>query len=525
MASAEQQFAARRIAFAAFMDRGAKFELQAFYWARSLIESGTAASPGDIHLYVPASLEEPPGWALRAGIGVVPIAYWDRRHPYCNKLGLWREELFDGYTDVCFTDTDIFFVQRPQLPLTDGIAAAIVDRENPKWPWLRKVFAAAGLPVPEPVPVRWSDDPGEVSAPTNCNGGFYLANRALIGSLGSAWSRWARWLLDAPSIASPLGVHVDQVALCLALSELGRAVTPLPATVNIPTHLGRLPGTFSDLPTVLHYHSHFDNKGNLRATGTAAVDAAIAAANRMIEGWKRSEFDNRLFWNARYALFPDLGSGIGSRGETLEDKRTLLCPFAHAFRSTIDIGCGDLEVTRGLPFQNYLGVDVSDEALAIAREKEPGRAFVTMGEFMSGSQSADLLLCLDVLIHQSDYRDFLSLIDLAVDRARDLVIISGYDAEPEFVSSMVFYHEPISHSLKTHAGVRRADVIGRYRDIVVYAAVKKHGRLDEAAMQQRRSSGKRATSSPAGSQSAHIGSPVPRRSQSKIMLTSRFIDQ
>ena len=494
MSLATQQPAARRTAFAAFMDRDAKYELQAFYWARSLIESGTAATLGDIHLFVPESLEAPPGWALRAGIRVVPIAYWDRRHPYCNKLGLWQEQLFGSYTDVCFTDTDIFFVQRPQLPLVDGIAAAVVDRENPRWPKLTEAFAAAGLAVPEPVPVRWSNNPGEVTAPTNCNGGFYLVSQRLIGPLGTAWSRWARWLLDTPSIASPLGAHVDQVALCLALSELGRAVTPLPAGVNIPTHLGQLPGIFSIPPTVLHYHSHLDNRGNLRATGTAPVDAAVAAANSMIEGWKRSGFDNRVFWNARYALFPDLGSGIGSRGKTLEDKRTLICPFANAFRSTIDIGCGDLEVSRGLPFQNYLGVDVADEALAIAREKEPSRAFVTMGEFMSGSQSADLLLCLDVLIHQSDYRDYLSLIDLAVERARDLVIISGYDAEPEFVSSMVFYHEPISHSLKKQAGVRRADLIGRYRDIVVYAAVKKGGRLDQDAIQEQLSSiGQRAT--------------------------------
>ncbi len=478
MTPAKEPSASRRIAFAAFMDRDAKFELQAFYWARSLIDSGTAESPGDIHLFVPGSLPTPPEWALRAGIRVSPIGYWDRRHPFCNKLGLWREELFDCYTDVCFTDTDIFFVRRPQLPLADGFAAAVVDHENPRWARLTEVFAAAGLPVPEPVPVRWSNNPGEMTAPTNCNGGFYLVGQRFIGQLGSTWSRWARWLLDSPSIASPLGAHVDQVALCLALSELGRAVTPLPETVNIPTHLGQLPGSFSNPPTVLHYHSHLDNKGNLRATGTAAVDAAIAAANRMIEGWKRSSFDNRVFWNARYILFPDLGSGIGSRGRTLEEKRALLCPFANAFCSTIDIGCGDLEVSRGLPFQNYLGVDVAEEALAIAREKEPGRAYMRMGEFTSGSHSADLLLCLDVLIHQSDYRDYLNLIDLAVDRARDLVIISGYDGAPEFVSSMVFYHEPIGHSLKAHAGVRRAEIIGRYRDIVVYAAVKKHGRLD-----------------------------------------------
>jgi hypothetical protein len=275
-----------RIAFAAFMDRAAKFELQSYYWARSLIETGTVEDPRDIYLFVPECLHSPPEWAVRAGIRVMPIPYWDARHPYCNKIGLWRDELFASYSHACFTDCDMMFVRRPDLPVTQGIAAAIVDSDNPKWPRLAQVFTGAGLPLPDPVPVRWSYVPRRITAPANCNGGFYLVNQHLIGPLGSAWSRWARWLLDNPAIGKPLRANVDQVAMALALTETKQSIDPFPATVNVPTHRGKLPDTFPVPPTVLHYHSHLDDQGCLCATGTHGVDEAVADANRMIERWK-----------------------------------------------------------------------------------------------------------------------------------------------------------------------------------------------------------------------------------------------
>jgi hypothetical protein len=281
-----QQGASSRIAFAAFMDRGAKFELQSYYWARSLIDSGTAERASDIHLFVPRSLETAPEWAVRAGITLVPIAYWDARHPYCNKIGIWRQDLFASYSYVCYTDCDLIFVSRPDLPVTDTMAAAIVDHENPRWPRLAQVFTKAGIAIPDPVPVRWPVNHNQVTAPNNCNGGFYLVNQRLIGPLGTAWARWARWLLDNPAVGSPLGDHVDQVALSLALTEMRVGVTPLPRTINVPTHLGKLPGTFPTAPTVLHYHSHLSKQGHLLTTGTAAVDDTIAKANRMIEHWR-----------------------------------------------------------------------------------------------------------------------------------------------------------------------------------------------------------------------------------------------
>ena len=45
--------------------------------------------------------------------------------------------------------------------------------------------------------------------------------------------------------------------------------------------------------------------------------------------------------------------------------------------SILDVGCGDLEVFAPLPATNYTGVDISEQALSIARLKRPEWSFET----------------------------------------------------------------------------------------------------------------------------------------------------
>ena len=73
-------------------------------------------------------------------------------------------------------------------------------------------------------------------------------------------------------------------------------------------------------------------------------------------------FDNAAFWDERYRTNIELGSGAGSRGEFLTDKRDLLRGLIARLqpRSILDVGCGDIEVTRELEFDGaYTGIDVS----------------------------------------------------------------------------------------------------------------------------------------------------------------------
>ena len=82
----------------------------------------------------------------------------------------------------------------------------------------------------------------------------------------------------------------------------------------------------------------------------------LARANGQIA----RHFNNRLFWEKRYAHFIERGSGVGSRGQNLKYKRELLRDQgAEQARSVLDVGCGDLEVVKTLALHRYVGVDQS----------------------------------------------------------------------------------------------------------------------------------------------------------------------
>ena len=181
-------------------------------------------------------------------------------------------------------------------------------------------------------------------------------------------------------------------------------------------------------------------------------------------------FDNTLFWSFRYANHPERGSGVGSRGEHLEYKRNLLRAngVEHA-RSVLDIGCGDLEVIKSLKFNDYTGLDTS--VLAIER----ARSIMPDGQFHLGLPphvgAADIVVCLEVLIHQPHMEDYRRLIAYAAARAGRSLIISGYDiATPEIEqNSMVFFHEPLRQSLEACSRFSSVRAIGRHSDdVVVY---------------------------------------------------------
>src|SRR6185312_1458439 len=116
------------------------------------------------------------------------------------------------------------------------------------------------------------------------------------------------------------------------------------------------------------------------------------------------EFDNRVFWNNRYNTNLDLGSGIGSRGEHREYKKKILTDILEKYKpeSVLDIGCGDLEITEDIDFPNYTGIDTSDFIIKRNKAKYPNRRFLC-GDFPNLSNqfqlNADLVICLDVLIH------------------------------------------------------------------------------------------------------------------------------
>lgn len=186
-------------------------------------------------------------------------------------------------------------------------------------------------------------------------------------------------------------------------------------------------------------------------------------------------FDNRQFWERRYTTDLELGSGAGSRGEFLESKRELLQQVIEEFnpRSILDVGCGDIEVTKDLPFAGeYTGIDLSPSIVARNRRLQPTWHFIA-DDFLDIVRrerlEADLVICFDVLIHQHEYETYRAFVRELVNAARKVAIINGFEQPRRRgrVNPNTAYHEPITHTLTELGEVERMKIIGPFRNSLI----------------------------------------------------------
>jgi peptidoglycan/xylan/chitin deacetylase (PgdA/CDA1 family)/SAM-dependent methyltransferase len=294
-----------------------------------------------------------------------------------------------------------------------------------------------------------------------------------LRKLAPRWRHWARWCLDRTDLIGAFAAHVDQVSFALAVRELDARVTLLDLSWNYPIHIGTTVKLPHLSPNVLHYHREMTPHMGVKFTEIETVDRAIDSLNTSIASFIRKRLINSIFWDFRYAMAPELGSGVGSRGEHLEYKRELLarllrnCPNA----SVVDVGCGELEVTRDLPVGDYTGLDVSEAALRLAEQKRPDWKFQLM-QAEDPIPAADVVICLDVLIHQADQRALFSLVVRLAAASRRRLLVSGYEEPPTFTSELTRYFEPLSQVLRRTGAFADIEAVGRYRDTTVFAASK-----------------------------------------------------
>jgi len=413
--------------------------------------------------------------ALCASLGVntIAVAPFDARSPHCNKI----RQCESGFGDagrVVLTDVDIAFAGRLPLEQVKGaVAGKLVDGPNPPIEILERIFDEAGLSRPKVCSnVCWRSQQGWLDFDSllgNFNGGLYVVDAARLPGLGARWAHWARWLLDRLPLLGRWSVHVDQVAFCLALAESGLETDVLADAWNFPAHLPAPPGKGE--PIVLHHHGRLDAHMRLLPVAEPRVRPAIERVNRAIERFQRRYFDNRSFWNHRYAHHPELGSGLGSRGDALQLKQDLLARLLPAQDgvSVLDWGCGDLEVVRGFPWRDYVGVDISTEALRMAREKRPDWSFATPAAFEAGNgQCRDIVLCLDVLIHQPTHAEYAALVRKLVALARRGALVAGFNRDPGIRSHITYFHEPLGETLAALPGVSAVVPLVEYRDTTLF---------------------------------------------------------
>jgi SAM-dependent methyltransferase len=438
--------------FSCVVDTHPLFHLNALRWFASLTRSA-GVDPRDLVVHVAGGPRTDVLEYLQAkGVTVREVPPFDARSPPCNKIAAALSLATQGRQGLCvLTDSDVAIFEDPrQIPAPAGkVGMKPVDLARPPLPILESVFAAAGLPPPRLVPLL--GQAGVATLAGNGNGGLYLVPGAMLPVVARAWERWARWLLERRELLAAWSLHVDQVAMALALAAEGIETFELDARWNFPLHLPALAGPDPAPPAVIHYHQQVDATGQLSPAGIPALDRRIDEANRAFGEVCREAFPNATFWEWRYLTDPELGSGVGSRGEPLADKRALLSVLLAALRpaSVLDVGCGDGEATRGLPMPGYVGLDLSAAAVQRARAGRPdGDHRVGTLADQPHAVQADLTVCLDVLIHQADAAGYHDLVSRLWRSAARALLISGYEHPFRATSPMIHFHEPLSASLR-----------------------------------------------------------------------------
>lgn len=471
-----------RVAYSCIVDNSSVMMAQSFIWVTCLLTLRGAAAR-DVYVHVVDITDRGYlGWLEECGVNVVRREAFDPRNRYCNKLQQLDTFIGSDYASIALMDCDTAWVGNATPHPHGAVAAKIVDVANPNEAVLASVFAAAGLGAPDWTAASFPGGPGvNCTDRNNCNGGLYVVDREFLAALAPAWRQWARWCIDRADLLGSYRIHADQVGFALAMRALGKNVVPLDLAWNYPTHADWNPKRndahlLPDIaPQILHYHKMLTGHFEIPAIGRAQVDAAIARVNAALRGIFATRLPSSLFWNLRYSVDPALGSGVGSRGDILEQKRALMALVLRGYehKPVLDVGCGDLEVARALPLKDYIGLDVAKDAIELARKKRPDwRYLVGHPADVAVSAPAAAVICLDVLIHQTARVDFDRLIDALVRLAGDRLIVSGYDEKPSLTSAIVNFHEPLGEALRKRGVFREIIAIGKYRDVTVFVADK-----------------------------------------------------
>jgi SAM-dependent methyltransferase len=463
-------------AFSCVVDNTPLLLAQAFLWVNCLKQlRGVAANDLFVHT-VEVDDHEFLTWLANEDVNVVAVPRFHLLSPHCNKiqqLSTFRQTRYDR---VVFLDCDTAVIGELDLPNVTSVGASVVHFGSPPEAILAAIFDAATGTPPDWVPAALEQ--GGRREPTdrnNCNGGVYICDRVFLTDLEDAWRSRALWSLEHLALYGGYEFHVDQVSFALAMRDLQENAQHLDLAWNFPTNVP--PQVLPDItPQIIHYHTELTPRLKLKTIGLSHPDAEIIRFNKHIETFVQQHLLNSVWWNFRYFIDRELGSGIGSRGANLEYKRKLLFDILNAFDDpkVVDVGCGDLEVVRSMPIKHYHGFDVAAGALEIARSKRPDWRFDRIG-MDDPIEEGDVVLCLDVLIHQPTREQFLGMITKLSSAARRRLVVSGYDEPPTATASseITRYYLPISEALRLTGAFSSITVVGRYEaDISMVVADK-----------------------------------------------------
>jgi SAM-dependent methyltransferase len=191
--------------------------------------------------------------------------------------------------------------------------------------------------------------------------------------------------------------------------------------------------------------------------GRPPLAAFVRRAVRVLRRWRgrsSSGFPGtESYWQQRYAEGGD--SGLGSYGKFAQFKAQVLNElFAdESIGSVIEFGCGDGNQVRMLKIADYLGVDVSPEAIERCRrdfDGHPGRRFIFDHDYHG--ERAQCSLSLDVVYHLVEQATFHDYMRRLFDAASHLVVIysSNRDSDPDADGPHI-RHRMFTRWVDTHA--------------------------------------------------------------------------
>ena len=136
--------------------------------------------------------------------------------------------------------------------------------------------------------------------------------------------------------------------------------------------------------------------------------------------------------------------------------------------SVLDLGCGDVEIIRDLDIANYHGVDISDVVITRNKTVRSDWSFErnSIGD-MKFLGNADMVLCLDVLIHQPSRAGYELVIKNALDHSGKIALFSGYTKPSKGWN--VFFYEPLDQTIRRISPSSQIVHVASYRDTDLFA--------------------------------------------------------
>lgn len=307
-----------KIVISCLLDNHPKLIMQCWNWLASLEAVGAQKRAEIVIHHTPSVTPQDLAFFAALGARLKEVQPFDpgNAHSCCNKIRQLETEALRGADYAILCDTDLLFMECPtHHAVGNAVRANIVDLPNPPFDLCQILVERAGLNSDfRGVPTNLS--PGDLTLPTNFNGGLYVLPKATIDTLRTGWPKWARFCLSQSDLLGRWQFHADQLGFALAALEARLATAPLGRPANFPTHVdpAQYPtyyfSTGPEKISAFHYHNRMDASGFLITINVAWVDDQIVAGNDMIAPFRWRTFNDRIFWSFRYATHPELATTV-----------------------------------------------------------------------------------------------------------------------------------------------------------------------------------------------------------------------